>query len=397
MEYTLSQEELFLRQEISAFAKTELPQDWIGFGVLEEYGDDKAWELSQYIVKKLALKGWLAMAWPKKYGGSEASPMEQAIYREEMAYWRVPGIDVGPAGIPIVGPTLMTFGTEEQKQEHLPKIASGEETWTLLYSEPNSGSDLASIQCHAMENNDHFTIYGEKIWVTGGNRCDWCMLAAQTTPDAPRHEGISLLLVNLKYKGLRVKPLTSLTGYQENTQIFLDGVQVPKSNLIGEKNRGWYYIMVALDFERTFGIGFVGCARRMLDELVNYTREEERNVGTLGKPSTIRSSLAEMAIECEVARLLCYRVAWMQEKGIVPNYEVSMAKNLSAEMCQRVANVGMQIIGPYSQLRPGSKWAQIQGVITRNYLYTVTHTIYMGTSEINRNIIALRGLGLPRG
>jgi len=396
MEFGFTEKENTLRKEIKEFVAKELP-GWMGEGgVNEEYGTDEGWEAAKVMAKKLAAKKWLTIAWPKEYGGLGASHMEHVIYREELAYHMVPGVDMGVGGVNWIGPTLMIFGTEEQKKKHLPKIAAGETFWCTAYSEPEVGSDMASMKCRAVKKGNEYVINGQKVWISGGHRAHWCWMGVRTDPDAPKHRGITLIIVDMKTPGVTVKPLLNMADSYANCEVFFDDVHVPVENRIGEENQGWRYIMTALDFERTAGIDLTARAHRMADELVKYCRQTKRDGKLLSEYPTIRNKLADLLIECEVGRLMCYRIAWMEDRNQVPNYEASTAKTLGAELGQKISNIGLDLMGLYGQLEHGPG-VPIKGLLHEAYLYTRGDTIAGGTSEINRNVIAMRGLGLPRG
>ena len=395
MDFAFTPEQEAFRQEIRQWINESLPPDWSG---LEFRAELKNREFSRQIAKKLGEKGWLAAAWPKEYGGLGLSPIEQLIYKEEMNYYRVPGIDMGVGGITWIGPALMILGTDEQKKEHLPPLARGERWWCTGYSEPEAGSDMANIRCRAVLHGDEYIINGQKLWTSGGYVNEyWQWLLVRTGPEEPKHKGLSLLLVDLKTPGITIRPLIDMSGTHDLNEVFYDDVHVPRRNLVGEENRGWYNVMISLDFERTAGVARASQLRRMVDELIKFAKETKVKDKPLAKDPLVRHKLAEIAIECEVGRMLAYRVVWMQAKGLIPNYEASMIKLYATELMQRVAHVGTQIMGLYGQLGIGSKWAPLKGAMEDAYLSTVGRTIAAGTSEVMRNIIATRGLGLPRG
>ncbi len=389
MHFSLTPEEEKVRQDLRQFVKEELPADWEGS---VGSGDDD-WDFTLKMRKKLAEKGWLTVAWPKEYGGMGASIMAQTVFNEEMAYNRVPGRD--GFALKMLAPTLMIHGAEEQKRKYLPPIARGEVQWCQGYSEPESGSDLASLQCRAVEDGDDFVINGSKIWTTGAHRADHIFFLVRTDPDAPKHKGISFLLAEMKTPGITVDPIYSMDGLHHINMITFDNVRVPKANLVGEMNRGWYVAATLLDFERS-GIEFPAGARRMLEEVVTFAKEHKRNGKLIADDSVVRNRLADMAVAIEAGRLLSYRIAWMQGQGMVPNKEASMGKLFGTELQQRMANTGLQVLGMYGQLEPGSKYAPLKGRLENAALYSVSVTLAGGTSEIQRNIIATRGLGLPR-
>ena len=392
MDFRLSAQEEAFREELRDFLRRELPQGWAGSG--DEYDEhDANWNFTVSMRKKLAAKGWLTMAWPSEYGGQDASRMMQVIFAEEMAYHRAPGRDI--FGVNMLAPTLMIHGSEEQRREYLPPIARGEVQWSQGYSEPESGSDLASLQTRAVEDGDDFVINGAKIWTSGAHRADHMFVLTRTDPDAPKHKGISFLLADLRSPGVEVKPIRSMSDQHGFNMVVFDNLRVPRKNLVGEKNMGWYVAATLLDFERS-GIDYSAASRRMLEELVEFAKENSRNGRPLSEDALVRHRLAELAMEIEVSRLISYKIAWMQGQGLVPNKEASMGKAFGTELQQRVARTGMTILGLHGQLEPESKYAALGGRIEKAYLTTISRTIAGGTSEIQRNIVATRGLGLPR-
>ena len=395
MNYAFTEKEQQLRREIKDFAKNELPPEWNGGGYAEEYGTDEGWEIAQKVSKKLAAKGWLNMAWPREYGGMGVSRTEYLVYREEMAYNTIPGGDMGVGGVSWIGQSLILFGTDEQKKKHLAGIASGETYWCTGYSEPEAGSDLANLKTRAVRKGDEYIINGQKVWTSAAHRADWCWLAVRTDPDAPKHKGISVLLVDMKTPGVKVEPLINLAGNKENSEVFYDDVHVPAGNLVGEENQGWGVIMTALSFERTAGIDFLGRNQRLLDELTQYCKDTRRNGKALSDDPVIRDGLAQFAIECEIGRLMCYNIAAAEDQGLVPGYEASECKNFTAEMGKRMANFAVNVEGLYGQLGCHDD-APLRGLAQTVYLFSVGDTIGAGTSEVNRTVIATRGLGLPR-
>ena len=394
MNITFTQQEEDFRQEIRDFVREELPDDWDPLGQPGQSAEERQ-AFTRGMSKRLADKGWLTLAWPEEYGGQGRSIMEQVIYNEEMSYWNVPGTELGTGAISWVGPVLMLAGTDEQKREHLPPIARAERYWCTLYSEPGSGSDLASLQTSAVRDGDDFIINGQKIWTSSAHFADWGWLAARTNPDAPKHRGISLFMLDMKSPGVEVRPIYNMAGGHDFNEVYFNDVRVPSGNLVGTEDRGWYTLAVALDFERS-GVGYSAGARRTLDALTRYVKETERGPAPLSKDPSVRKKLAQRYVETEISRWLSYRVAWMQSQGQIPNAEASMSKMYGTELTQRVARTGMEILGMAGQLSEGSKWAPLYGHIQHSYLMSTSSTIAAGTSEIQRNIIAQRGLGLPR-
>ena len=394
MDIKFTEQEEDFRQEIRDFLQETLPGDWDPLGQAGQSAEERQ-DFTRQMTQALADKGWLTLAWPEEYGGQARPIMEQVIYSEEMSYKNVPGTELGTGAISWVGPVLMLAGTEEQKAEHLPPIARGERLWCTLYSEPGSGSDLASLETQATRDGDDYVINGQKIWTSSAHVADWGWLAARTNPDAPKHRGISIFMLDMKSPGVSVRPIENMAGGRDFNEVYFDDVRIPSGNLVGQEDRGWYTLAVALDFERS-GVGYSAGARRTLEALVEYAKQTERNGEPLSKNPNVRRKLAQRFTETEIARWLAYKVAWMQSQDLIPNAEASMSKMYGTELTQRVARTGMEILGMAGQISQGSKWAPLEGHIQQLYLSSVSSTIAAGTSEIQRNIIAQRGLGLSR-
>ncbi|MDD5095472.1 MAG: acyl-CoA dehydrogenase family protein [Dehalococcoidia bacterium] len=393
MDFTFTKEEQAFLQEIRDFLKKELPPNWEGPTYIEdEMEDEEFFKMGRKLAPKMGAKGWLTMAWPKEYGGQARSYYEQAIFKEEMAYQAAPGIDF--PGIAMAGPTILAFGNAEQKARFLPPISRGEVIWCQGFSEPEAGSDLAAVKTTAVLKGDHFVVNGQKVWNSGGHLAQWMFMLARSDPQAPKHKGISFLLVDMKTPGLEVRPLKNIAGGDAFNEVFLDDVKVPVENLVGKLNEGWKVATSLLTLERS-GIERLAYTRRLLDELNKFAREELKG-DTSPRATLIRHKLAQAAIECEVGRLLAYRVAWMQQNKQVPQMEGSMSKVFGSELMQRVSGIGMQMLGHYGELLKGSKWVKLGGRVSHVYQSSLGRTIGAGTSEIQRTIIA-RGLGLPRG
>src|SRR4030042_3699061 len=257
MDFKLSEKEDALREEIRRFAKAEIPPDFVN-NFLDEESRDEDWAFTMSISKKLAQKGWLVMAWPKKYGGQEASFFEQMVLAMEATYLGIPGLGMGISGTAWVGPSLMLYGNEEQRQKYLPPIASGDPdgVWCTGYSEPNAGSDFANLQTSAERVGDEYIINGQKVWNSAGHRARYCWLACRTDPNAKRkHDGISVIIVDLKSPGVTVRPIPNLFGGHVFNELFFKDVRVPAENLVGKENNGWSQLMQALAFERGVAIG----------------------------------------------------------------------------------------------------------------------------------------------
>jgi hypothetical protein len=390
LRFDFTPEESDFRRKLSAFLDDALPADW--HGPADESRDDH-WALNQQIKKGLADRGWFVMSWPTEYGGADSSPMMNTIFAEEMAYRRAPGHD--RFGTRMLGPTLMRFGSDSQRTEHLGAIARGEVQWCQGYSEPNSGSDLASLQTRAVIDGDNFIVNGAKIWTSLAHRADMMFMLVRTDPDAAPHKGISLLLVDMKTPGIQVLPIINMAGVHSFNQVVFDDVRVPQANLVGDLNDGWRVGMTVLNFERS-GIDYAVWARAALEELVDYVKNDDSLISTVKTDPEVRGKLASLNTEIEAARLLCYDVAWRQGQGEVPSAEASISKVAGTEIYAKVLDYGTELLGMYGVLEPGSEQAELQGNFLKMRLFATSGPILAGTNEIQKNIIAQRGLNLPR-
>ena len=386
MEFKFTQEHEDLRTEVRAFLRDTVSA---GPGPARPTSQEN-WDEQMDFIQKLAKKGWIAPAWPKEYGGLAWPHIKQMIFSEELAYAGAP--DGGRVfNVGMIGPTLIVHGSEAQKKQHLPKITSGEVIWCQGYSEPGAGSDLASLQTRAVRDGDDYVVNGQKIWTTGAHHADWCFLLVRTDPNAPKHKGISFLLVDMKTPGITVRPLVNMAGYHEFNEVFFEDVRVPVANRVGEENSGWYVAMTLLDFERS-NVASIAANQRTLEQLAGVLRSAPK----VAYRDILRHHLADLWIANETGRLLSYRTAWMQESGKIANYEASVIKILATELGQKIENYGVNLLGLGGQLEPDSKYVPLNGVVEKGHLSAVSPTIYSGSSEIQRNIIATRGLGLPR-
>ena len=393
MDFRDTTEESAFRQEVRNFVTNEGPKARMGNAEGERafYGGSKEW------TKALADRHWIAPAWPKEYGGAGLSVMEQFIFNWELAEARLPR--PGGIGVGFAGPTLIVHGTEEQKKTLLPEILSGEVSWCQGYSEPGAGSDLAAIQTRAVRDGDDFVVNGQKIWTSGGHNAKWMILLARTDPDAPKHRGITYFIVDMKTPGVTVRPLINAAYTHEFNEVFFEDVRVPAKNIIGEENRGWYLAQTTLSFERSNIGGAVG-ARQTVEDLVTFARENRgENTSTLGHNDSLRHELVERFVEAGVATMMSFKIVSIQAKeGVAPGHEASVAKLYGTELNQRIQRTGMHVLGMYGQLdaKTDGPTPPLKGRVKYMYLRAIANTIEGGTSEIQRNIIATRGLGLPR-
>jgi alkylation response protein AidB-like acyl-CoA dehydrogenase len=386
MDFRDSPDQSVWRDEVRTFLKTEKPASMEGLSPEEmmRAGRERFREWRQ----KLSSKGWVAPAWPKEYGGAGLSVMEQFIMNEEFAEARAMG--VGGMGTSMIGPTIIIHGNEEQKKEHLGAILKGEVQWCQGYSEPGSGSDLASLQTRAIRDGDDFVINGQKIWTSGAHTADWMFMLARTDPDAPKHRGITYFLLDMKSPGVTVRPLINMANGHAFNEVFFEDVRVPARNVLGEINRGWYIGTTTLDFERSS----IGNAVGQRQTLEYYIRQWKNEKGIAGRGSSFRSEFTDRWIEASTAKMLSYRVITIQNEGRVPNHEASIAKLFNTELSQRIARTAMKMIGSHALLLGDE--APMKGRAPQSYMQTVASTIAGGTSEVQRNIVATRGLGLPR-
>jgi alkylation response protein AidB-like acyl-CoA dehydrogenase len=342
--------------------------------------------------EQLLARGWAAPGWPEEYGGGGLSTMEQFILKQELARQQVPEVGSRGGGGQI-GPTLLLHGTDEQKQRFLQPTLSGEYLWAQGYSEPGAGSDLASLQCRAVRDGDEYVINGQKMWTSNGHRSTWAFVLVRTDPEAPKHRGISFLLTSMDDPGISVRPIISMGWRHATNEVFFENVRVPADQIVGEENRGWYVAMTLLDFERSAISGAMQ-QRSTLDKLIEHVRNDR----SPNRRALLRRSVADRHIEVEVSLNFSLRIASMQASGLIPNYEASMAKAFGSELSQRLSRTGTRAFGLY-----GALWDEddvrspLHAEHIQTYVSSVVGTIAGGSNEIQRNIIATRGLGLPRG
>jgi alkylation response protein AidB-like acyl-CoA dehydrogenase len=390
MDLRFSPEDEQYRVKLRTWLEKNLPQEPRPVEQDAEFAYRRTWQ------RQLYAGGWVGINWPKEYGGQGATLIQQAIYAQEMTRAKAPQPANG-LGIGIVGPTLMHHGTEEQKKRFIPKILSGEEIWCQGFSEPNSGSDLASLQTKAVLDGDDFVVNGQKIWTSLGQYADWCILLVRTDPNAPKHRGISYLLVDMHSPGITVRPLKQITGNAEFNETFFDNVRVPKHNLVGELNEGWRIAMTTLTYER--GISSLATQVRIkqqLDAMIDYARTTRKNGAALAQDPVLRQQLARAYIGVEIMLLNLYRGITTRLRGKPAGPEASLDKLYWSELDKWMQELGMELQGPYSQLMEESKYA-VAGNWQYNFLRSRAGTIYSGTSEIQKNIIGERVLGLPKG
>ena len=394
MDFTFTPEEEAFRKEVRDFLKKELPHKYERM-VLHGGESEEEWEFTKQFTRKIGEKRWIATLWPKKYGGLEGTEMQYLIFNEEMAYARAPRMDQGGSGI--VGPTVLVHGTEAQKDKYLPPIARGEVMWIQCFSEPNFGSDSAGIQTSAVLDGDNYVINGQKIWISFGLHGDFCYMTTRTDTTVKKHQGISFFLLDMKTPGIEVRPITNMVGAPGFCEVYFDNVRVPKENMLGPKNGGWLIMMTILGFERGTLAAIGGQTKRALDDLVDFVKSTSYGGKPLAKDPIVRQRVADMAIEVYASRLLAYRVIWMITKGMIPHYQASIAKVFGDEVYFKLAKTSTEIMGLYGSLAWHAPQAPMEGYMTGNYLNNLGCLFAGGTPEIQRNILATAGLGLPRG
>ena len=390
MDFTFTPEEDAFRREVSDFLDKEGPREWekkkVSF--FDMSGQENWIDTHRDMAEKLGAKGWLSLHWPKEYGGQGLSPFYRLILREELAKHHCPGYH--SLSVDFVAPAILLKGSDELKKRFLPGIASGKVMWCEGLSEPGYGSDLASIETFAKEEDDCFVVNGQKIWTTYAHFADWIFLLARTDREArPNYRGLTFFLIDMKTPGITVNPIINMAGHHDFNEVFFDDVRIPKENVVDAVNRGWYVAMSLLDFERTSDLGYA-ISGTLLDDIV----EKARELDILDAGSKRR--MAELIAEIEVARLTHYHVTWMQAQGKATNYEAAMCKLLGFESIQHVAEFGLEVFKQYGLLSDESPLAPLYGRISSCYLRSFGHSMEAGTSEIDRDVIAQRGLGLPR-
>ncbi|HIF74958.1 MAG TPA: acyl-CoA dehydrogenase [Porticoccaceae bacterium] len=400
MDIKFSKEEQEFHDEIDEFLQRELPEGWADKPVTwphdyassgyQEQGDS---DLAEAFLEKVIEKGWVKAFWDIGAERQAYSNMQQAIFDERMSYYRAPTMNSVTTGI--VAPMLLRVGTKEQKEKWLPIIASGEATFWLGYSEPNAGSDLGSVRTSAVEDGDDYILNGQKCWSSGAHLTDYSWMIVRTDQEARKHQGLSFFIVDNKTPGIKMDPVINILGDHSFNNVFLDDVRISKDNLIGGKNRGFYNLMTALDYERICLVG-IGGFKRMFEEIRDYVKATSHDGRPLSEKPSIRNKMARIATRIEVNYMLFWRTAEMLDRGEDPNVESSILKLTATELARDMAEIAMEILGPYGQITGNSERAPIRGLVSRGFLESISATIGAGTSEVMRNIIAQRGLGLPR-
>jgi len=395
MDFSFTPEQEAFRMELRRWLESNLDPELRVYDAMDERvaASREVFEKRRVWQSKLYAAGWAGIAWPREYGGRGAGLIEQIIYNEEYARVRAP-IVPGYLGIGMCGPTLIQYGTQEQKRRYVKRILSGEDIWCQGYSEPNAGSDLAGIQTRAEDKGDYFLLNGQKIWTSAAQYADMMFLLARTDPSAPKHKGISYLLLDMKSKGVEVRPLVVASGHAHFNEVFFEDVQVPRENLVGPKNEGWRVAMTTLSYERAF-VGGEGQteAVRALIELAHRVEVEGRPAWQV---PWVRQRLTALAIECQAAKYTQLRSLTRQLRGLPPGPEGSMLKLFGSELGVRIAHFATEMLGPYAQLGQALPLVPEAPRWQSRVISCLQFRIAGGTSEIQKNIIGERSLGLPK-
>jgi alkylation response protein AidB-like acyl-CoA dehydrogenase len=395
MDFKFSAEDEAFRQELRSWLEKNVPGDWRDEGELRDPDTREEFERRRAWHRQLYDGGWMCIHWPREYGGRGATLIQQIIYQQELDRVKAPPT-VNFQGIARVGPTLMQWGTPEQKQRYIPKIPPAEEIWCQGLSEPNHGSDLAAVETRVVDQGDHFLVNGSKVWTSNAHYADFTTLLCRTDPAAPKHRGLSYLLVDMKSPGVTVRPLVQITGEHGFNQVFFEDVQVPTANLVGQKNQGWMVAMTNMMFERTIHGGRTDMMVEVR-QLIALAKQVERNGRPAWEDSYVRQSIARFACEAEALKYTSFRQLTRQLKGLPPGPEGSMLKLCTTDLNLRMQGFAMELLGPYSQFEYRAAGAIDHGKWSHRMLAARRGTIAAGTNEIQHNIIGERVLGLPKG
>lgn len=388
MDFCITKQQEEFREEISEFLKKELKQ-----GLWKSTIDAWIMAYDPEFTKRVAAKGWIGLTWPKEYGGQGRSAIDRLILTEEMLRYGAPAACHWFADRQIGG-SILKYGTEQQKRDLLPQIIKGEMYVGLGMSEPEAGSDLASLKTQAIKQDDYYIVNGQKTWTSGGTYMNYLYLLARTDPNVPKHRGLSEFIIPKDLSGITTRPIHDITGNEAWNETFFENVKVPKDYLIGKENDGWRQVMEQLAFERS-GMERLMANYPVFEGIVQFAKETKPNGKPLYQDPSIRQKLVRLKVEFEIGRLFMYRVGMVIDQGRSPEWEASMSKVYSTTFEQRLATVALEILGLYGQLAPESKWAKLDGLAYHSYLSSKGYSLQAGTTEVLKNILAIRKLGLP--
>lgn len=365
------------------------PESYLG---MESKNDnDECWQFHRYCAKEFGKRGWLSLGWPKEYGGT-GDMMDKVLFSEAVGYYGIPGVD--EFGVAMLAPTLLAAASEEIKRQFLPGIAKAEVTWCELWSEPNAGSDLAGLTTTAIKKGDEYIVNGQKTWNSGAHRADWAFGVYKTDPQGKKHQNLSFLLCDMKTPGITVKGIPYIDGSHIYNEVYFDDVHIPAKNIVSKEGDGWAVVNVLAGFERS-NIGLVYSLIRALESLVEYCNETKVNGVPLSKNPLVRNRVADMACGLEAVRTMAYHIADQQNRHEMGLMDAAAVKVFASELMEKMANVATDLIGPHGPVK-FSKWAKMNGEWESFYQSCFIPIVSMGTNEIQRNIIAWYGLGLPR-
>ena len=394
MDLSFTPEQEAFRRQVRTWIKANLPLRERGAPPADQ-GDPKRIQVAKDWQRKLYEAGYVAMGWPTEYGGRGADVVQQTIVNEELVVARAPGL-IGMMGIQMVGPTLMKFGTEAQRRRHLPRILTAEEIWCQGYSEPGAGSDLASLKTRAELVGDEFVVNGQKVWTSNAQWADWMFCLVRTDPEAPKHKGISYILIDMKSPGITVRPLIQMTGDPGFNEVFFDNVRVPRRNLVGELHQGWQVANATLAHERNM-LGSTTRTQQLFNGLLRLAQSHKRAGRPAADDPIIRQRLADLMIRVEAMKYQAFRQLTDVIKQRPAGIGASVNKLVSTELNHDIAGMALEIMGNYSLLARHAPRAIDRGNWPTDFMFALGLVIGGGTSQIQKNIIAERGLGLPRG
>jgi alkylation response protein AidB-like acyl-CoA dehydrogenase len=382
------------RQLARTWLEKTVPPEWRG-ATAETHGEANFLEIRKAWGKRLHEGGWLGLSWPKQYGGRGLSLIEEVCFGEEEARAKAPNF-INRNSVFYIGPTIIEHGTEAQRERYLPKILSNEEIWCQGYSEPDAGSDLFALRTSAVSRGGKWVINGQKIWITQGCEADFCYLLARSHPDRPRHLGLSAFIVDMRAPGVTARPITTITGSHEFAEVFFDNVEVPDENVLGALGEGWRVATTTLGFERSTNFfARVNYFYEQVGDVAKLARQIDRNGRPAIEDAWIAERLARSREDAEALRHVIYRYlpVWAQSRS--PGAESSIIKVMWSEAHQRLLALALDVLGPGAQQQLDGG-AEAGGFWPYMYLFARAETIYAGTSEVQRNVIAQRLLGLPK-
>lgn len=396
VDFAFTREDQIFRLQVRQWLQNEITPRWRELNPSECEESEEIWAAVRAFDRKLASKGWYAPSYPREYGGIEATVMQEYILAEEKSLLGAPRKLSEAIGVQFVGPTIMRYGSAEQKERYVKRIGRAEIVFCLGYSEPQAGSDLGAIQTRASRIGDAYRVDGQKIFTTFAHCADFCWLLARTDPAAPKHKGLSLFIVDMRTPGITVRPLINILGAHSFNEVYFDSAVIPLESRVGEENLGWQYLMTALAYERSFTSSPAPMVAS-LQALITYVRKTPAGDGTLADDPHVRELLAEMATDVAASRLLTLRVVDMESRGLIPTREVSMAFVMGMQVARRFAKKAGDILGMCQLQARNSPLVPIPGPLQMMWLETIAAGVGGGSAEMQRSIIAQLGLGLPKG